>query len=74
VSDQFAQLADDAAALSSHVGDLVYDALRAQTRGGVNADAAKETERQLARVGRSLAKAEQILRHLASQDVESPTA
>lgn len=56
----FNDLADDVAALESRVSDALFDAVREQLRGG--AEDAKEIERQLAKVRRSLVKAESILR------------
>ncbi len=60
--ESFADLADEIAALERRVADAIYDAVRAQLREG-EADAAKEIERQLSRVRRSLQKAEHVLRH-----------
>ena len=57
----FSALADEIAALESRVSDAVFDAVRAQIRGD-DADGAKELERRLAKVRRSLQKAEQLLR------------
>jgi hypothetical protein len=67
VDDQIAALADSAHDLAEQVGDLVLDALRTQTRGGDEAEGAKELERQLARARRSLVKASQILRELGGR-------
>ncbi len=60
--ESFADLAEEIAALERRVADAIYDAVRAQLREG-EADAAKEIERQLSRVRRSLQKAEHVLRH-----------
>ncbi len=57
----FAELADEIAALEQRVSDAVFDAVRAQLRDGSN-ETARETERRLARVRRSLQKAQAILR------------
>ncbi len=54
-------LADEVAALERRVADAIFDAVRAQLRND-DADSAKELERQLARVRRSLQKAEHLLR------------
>lgn len=55
------ELADEIAALEQRVADVIFTAVREQLRGE-NADAAKDLERNLAKVRRSLAKAEQLLR------------
>ncbi|MHB8333960.1 MAG: hypothetical protein ACYDEH_03520 [Acidimicrobiales bacterium] len=57
----FSALADEIAALEERVSDAVFDAVRAQLRDD---DSARDVERQLARVRRSLQKAEAILRGL----------
>ena len=57
----FYELADEVSSIESRVSDAIYDALRAQ----VNADEpenAKELERRLSQVRRSLQKAEVLLR------------
>lgn len=54
-------LADEVAALERRVADVIFDAVRAQLRND-DADDAKKLERQLARVRRSLQKAEHLLR------------
>lgn len=64
MSEQANQWADQVAAVTEQIGDAVFDALRDQARGGPGTEQAKELERQLSRVRRSLDKAEQILRHL----------
>jgi hypothetical protein len=56
------RLADDVATLEARVTDAVFDAVRSQMRGE-NAEAARELERRLAKVRRSLQKAEHLLRH-----------
>ena len=60
----FSDLADEVATLEQRVSDAVFDALRAQLRDTTD-DAAREAERQLARVRRSLQKAEAILREIS---------
>ena len=55
-------LADEVAALERRVADAIYDTVRAQLRAD-DADDAKELERQLSKVRRSLQKAEHLLRH-----------
>ncbi|MGA7834817.1 MAG: hypothetical protein WCA31_06365 [Acidimicrobiales bacterium] len=54
-------LASEIAAIERRVADAIFDTVRAQLRND-DADAAKELERQLARVRRSLQKAEHLLR------------
>jgi Mg2+ and Co2+ transporter CorA len=57
----FDDLADEVSSIESRVSDAIYDALRAQ----VNADEpenAKDLERRLSKVRRSLQKAEALLR------------
>ena len=55
------RLADDVASLEARVTDAVFDAVRSQMRGQ-NAEAARELERRLSKVRRSLQKAEHLLR------------
>ncbi len=59
--ESFHGLADEVGALESRVADAIFDTVRAQLRseGG---DEAKELERRLAKVRRSLQKAEMLLR------------
>ncbi len=57
----FESLADDVAAIERRVSDVIFDAVRAQLRG--DASDAKDLERRLAKVRRSLQKAEYLLRH-----------
>jgi hypothetical protein len=59
--ESFDALADEVGAIESRVADAIFDAVRAQLRseGG---DEAKALERRLAKVRRSLQKAEMILR------------
>ena len=59
------ELANEIDHVADRVDDLIFDALRAQSRGSEDETDAKETERQLSKVRRSLVKAEQILRELA---------
>ncbi len=54
-------LADEVAALEHRVADVIFDTVRAQLRND-NAESAKELERQLSKVRRSLQKAEHLLR------------
>ncbi len=58
----FAALADEVSAVEGHVADALFDAVRAQLRGDARS---AERERQLARVRRSLVKAEALLRELS---------
>jgi len=61
----FDELADEVSSIESRVSDAIYDALRAQ----VNADEpenAKELERRLSQVRRSLQKAEVLLRGVSA--------
>jgi len=59
--ESFETLADQVGALESRVADAIFDTVRAQLRseGG---EEAKELERRLAKVRRSLQKAEMLLR------------
>jgi hypothetical protein len=54
-------LADEIAGLERRVSDVIFDMVRAQLRDD-DADNAKELERNLSRVRRSLQKAEHLLR------------
>ncbi|HEY5104702.1 MAG TPA: hypothetical protein VII65_06615 [Acidimicrobiales bacterium] len=63
----FEGLADDVAAVEQRVADAIFDAVRAQLRGD-GAESAKELERQLSKVRRSLQKAEQLLRRSDTDD------
>ncbi|HUY16595.1 MAG TPA: hypothetical protein VMV11_03435 [Acidimicrobiales bacterium] len=56
------ELANEVAALERRVADAIFDTVRAQLRSD-EAEGAKELERQLSRVRRSLQKAEHLLRH-----------
>jgi hypothetical protein len=59
--ESFDTLADEVGALESRVADAIFDTVRAQLRSDC-ADEAKELERRLAKVRRSLQKAEMLLR------------
>jgi hypothetical protein len=54
-------LADEVASLERRVADAIFDMVRAQLRDD-DADNAKELERHLSKVRRSLQKAEHLLR------------
>jgi hypothetical protein len=54
-------LADEIAGLERRVSDVIFDMVRAQLRND-DAENAKELERNLSRVRRSLQKAEHLLR------------
>lgn len=55
------ELADEIASLERRVADAIFDMVRAQLRND-DAENAKELERNLSRVRRSLQKAEHLLR------------
>ena len=57
----FDELADEVSSIESRVSDAIYDALRAQVNED-ETDNAKELERRLSKVRRSLQKAESLLR------------
>ena len=59
--ESFDGLADEVGALESRVADVIFDTVRAQLRSD-GADEAKELERRLSKVRRSLQKAEMLLR------------
>jgi hypothetical protein len=59
--ESFEELADEVAALERRVADAIFVTLRAQLRGD-EAVSAKELERELSKVRRSLQKAEHLLR------------
>ncbi len=59
--ESFDTLADEVGALESRVADAIFDTVRAQLRSD-DADEAKELERRLSKVRRSLQKAEMLLR------------
>jgi hypothetical protein len=58
---QFDQLADEIEAFLVRVDDAIFNAIRAQMRNE-SAEEAKDLEKRLSKVRRSLRKAEQILR------------
>jgi hypothetical protein len=64
--ESFDTLADEVGALESRVADVIFDTVRAQLRAE-GAEEAKELERRLSKVRRSLQKAEMLLRG-ASED------
>jgi hypothetical protein len=59
--ESFHDLADEIANLEHRVSDAIFDTLREQVRSG-GSEQAKELERQLSKVRRSLQKAEMLLR------------
>ena len=59
--DSFSSLADEVASLEGRVADAIFDAVRSQLRGE-GSEQAKELERRLSKVRRSLQKAEMLLR------------
>lgn len=59
--ESFAELADELASLESRISDVIFDTLREQVRSG-GSETAKELERRLSKVRRSLQKAEMLLR------------
>jgi hypothetical protein len=59
--ESFHDLADEIANLEHRVSDAIFDTLREQVRSG-GSEQAKELERQLSKVRRSLQKAEMVLR------------
>lgn len=61
MSSSLDELANDVARLEERVSDALFEAVRAQLRDD-DAEAAKELERRLAKVRRSLVKAEALLR------------
>jgi hypothetical protein len=54
-------LADELSNLETRISDVIFDALREQVRSG-GSNEAKELERRLSKVRRSLQKAEALLR------------
>ena len=60
----FEELANDVASLESRVSAVIFEAVRAQLRDGQSD--AKELERRLSKVRRSLQKAEYLLRQETS--------
>jgi hypothetical protein len=61
MSEPLSHLADEVSALERRVSDVIFDSLRAQLRDD-DADEAHELEKRLAKVRRSLQKAEGLLR------------
>jgi hypothetical protein len=59
--ESFSELADELANLESRISDVIFDTLREQLRSG-GSETAKELERRLSKVRRSLQKAEMLLR------------
>ena len=59
--ERFDEIADDISSIEHRVSDLIFEAVRSQMRDD-ESDAAKELERRLAKVRRSLQKAEMLLR------------
>jgi hypothetical protein len=59
--ESLTHLADEVSNIESRVADAIFTALREQLRGE-GADEAKELERRLSKVRRSLQKAEMLLR------------
>jgi hypothetical protein len=59
--ESLGDLADEIASVQNRVSDIMFDALRAQLRDA-KAEEAKELERRLSKVRRSLQKAEMLLR------------
>jgi hypothetical protein len=64
------ELANEIEAIEQRVTDAIFDMVRAQMRGD-DADHAKELERLLSRVRRSLQKAEHMLRRSDDSDAEA---
>jgi len=61
VSESLSDLADAISSLERRVSDVIFDSVRAQLRDD-EADEARELEKRLSRVRRSLQKAEGLLR------------
>jgi len=61
VSESLSDLADAISSLERRVSDVIFDSVRAQLRDD-EADDARELEKRLSRVRRSLQKAEGLLR------------
>ena len=64
------ELANEIEAIEHRVTDAIFDMVRAQMRGD-DADHAKELERLLSRVRRSLQKAEHMLRRRDDGDTDA---
>ncbi len=67
--ESFDDLADEVADLERRIADAIFDAVRAQLRGD-DAENAKELERELWKVRRSLQKAEHLLRRHRDDEVD----
>jgi len=61
VNESLSELADAVSELERRVSDVIFDAVRSQLRDD-DADEAHELEKRLAKVRRSLQKAEGLLR------------
>jgi hypothetical protein len=61
VVESYDELADEVSGIEHRVSDAIFDAVRAQLRED-GADVAKELERRLSKIRRSLQKAEHLLR------------
>ncbi len=59
--ENYEELANDVAALEQRVADLIFEAVRAQMKTD-DSEGARQIERHLSRVRRSLQKAEHLLR------------
>ncbi len=59
--ESFDQFADEVASLETRLSDAIFDAVRAQLRSD-GVEEAKELERRLSKVRRSLQKAQMLLR------------
>jgi hypothetical protein len=65
--ESFDELADEVSALERRISDVIFDTVRAQLRGD-DAESAKELERELSKVRRSLQKAEHLLRRRSAEE------
>jgi hypothetical protein len=65
--ESFDELADEVSALERRISDVIFDTVRAQLRGN-DAESAKELERELSKVRRSLQKAEHLLRRRSAEE------
>lgn len=61
MSESLSQMADEVSALERRVSDVIFDSVRAQLREDESAQA-RELEKRLSKVRRSLQKAEGLLR------------
>jgi hypothetical protein len=68
--ESFDELADEVSALERRISDVIFDTVRAQLRGD-DAESAKELERELSKVRRSLQKAEHLLRRRSDEEIDS---